>query len=79
MTELSKEYFDKLIDFIEKTCEEFGGKLIDGDSVKNVNEGFYRLRNNSLNPSESQRFISVTSAEEPKSGVFQDFTVTIFP
>ena len=80
MAELSKEYFDDLIEFIKQTCEEFGGKLIDGDTIKNVNEGFFKLRNNSLNaPSENQRFISVTSAEEPKSGAFQDFTVTIFP
>ena len=80
MRELSEEYFDTVIDFIKKTCEEFGGKLIDGDSIKNVNEGFYKLRNNSYRPpSENQRFISITSAEEPKSGAFQDFTVTIFP
>ena len=42
MAELSKEYFDDLIEFIKQTCEEFGGKLIDGDTIKNVNEGFFK-------------------------------------
>ena len=80
MADLTQEYFENVVNFIEKTCLEFGGKKIDGDSLKNIDEGFFKLRNNGYNPpNENQRFISITSTEEPRSGAFQDFTVTIFP
>ena len=74
----NKDYFDQTINFMKEKAVQFGskGELI--DDIGSVDDGFFKLKDNSLSREARQRFISIISAEEPNSGPFHDFTITIF-